>query len=332
MNMPDVSVIIPVFNAAQFVRASVSSVLDHTRASLEVICVDDGSTDSSGQVLGQLAASDSRVSVIRLAFNQGVSSARNAGIEQSTGTYVRFLDADDTLPPGALDLLLAAARSTSADLAIGGVMGLEGPADAPGTMAQGNGGPVVTTNIHESAWLRSVPGHHGGNLYRRQLLQKHQIRFDTDLNLGEDQVFQAMAMVTANKVALIPDDVYLYHRYRDASVTNRSPSLRSLSDDLEWRRRIAKMFFRHGLHEAGLDQHRNWSWSIRQYWLKIPAAFSLEQASAFFSLFRSMSAEFGVVPWNASTPAGHRHLLEMIVSGQDQQAYAFLATDEARLA
>lgn len=329
---PEVSIIVPVFNAAEFVGAGVSSVLDHTRASLEVICVDDGSTDNSDQVLGQLAASDSRVSVIRLGSNRGVSSARNAGIEKSTGTYVRLLDADDTLPPGALDLLLAAARGASADMAIGGVLGLDDPDEASRAMAPGAGGPVVTTNIHQSAWLQSVPGHHCGNLYRRQLLQKYEIRFDTDLALGEDQVFQATAMVRAETVALIRENVYFYHRYRDASVTNRPPSLKSLSDDLEWRRRIATLFLCHGLQRGGLEQHRNWSWSIRHYWLKIPVAITQDEASTFFSLFRSMSREFGVEPWNASTPAHHRHLLELVMSGQDQQAYAFLATDEAHRA
>jgi glycosyltransferase involved in cell wall biosynthesis len=326
---PEVTVVVPVFNAAGSVLAAVSSVLDHSSAGLQVICIDDGSTDDSVRVLGQLAASDNRVSVIGLGSNRGVSTARNVGIEQSRGTYVRFLDADDTLPPGGLDSLLAAARGASADMAIGGVLGLDDPDEASRSVVPGAGGPVVTTNIHQSAWLQSVPGHHCGNLYRRQLLQQHHIRFDTDLALGEDQVFQATAMLRAESVALIRDNVYFYHWHRDTSVTNRPPSLKSLSDDLEWRRRIARLFSSHGLHQAGLEQHRNWSWSISHYWLKIPAVFTQEEASAFFSLFRSMSDEFGVEPWNASTPANHRRLLEMIMSGRDDLAYALLATGEA---
>ncbi len=327
---PEISVVIPVFNAADFVRGGVSSVLDHTLASVEVICVDDGSTDDSGRVLAQLAAADDRISIVRLGANRGVSSARNAGIERSTGDYVRFLDADDTVPPGGLDLLLAAARSTSSDMAIGEVLGLDGPEDAVRPRRQIAGGGVVTTNIHESAWLQSLPGHHCGNLYHRQLLERHGIRFPIDLALGEDQLFQATAIVNASAVAIITDTVYHYHRYRHASLTNKPPTVESLCNDLEWRRRTAKLFSSHGLHGPGLDQHRNWSWSISNYWLKIPPALSLEQAGCFFSRFRSMSAEFGVEPWNASTSAHHRHLLELIMSGQDQQAYSFLATDEAR--
>lgn len=333
-HVPDISVIIPVFNAAEFVMTGISSALEHTRASLEVICIDDGSTDSSAQLLAQLAATDKRISVIRLQFNRGVSTARNAGIEQASGTYVRFLDADDTIPPGALDLLLEAARNASSDMAIGEVLGLEFPAGAvwPPDDCNGDNAGVVTTNVYESAWLQSVPGHHGGNLYRRSLLEDNQIRFNTDLVLGEDQLFQANAIVKAGSVAIIKDTVYHYHRYRDTSVTNSLPSHRSLCDDLEWRRRTAKLFFDHGLMRAGLDLHRNWSWSISNYWIRIPLAFSLEAACGFFSLFRSMSAEFGVEPWHAGTPAHHRHLLELIMSGQDAQAYSFLATEEARSA
>lgn len=327
---PELSVVVPVFNAADFVLDGVRSVLDHTLASLEVVCVDDGSSDDSLQILARLAATDDRVSVIGLGSNRGVSAARNAGLEHASGTYVRFLDADDTIPPGALDLLLDAARSTSSDMAIGEVLGLDDRAEAGRASRPGAGGPVVTTNIHRSAWLQSVPGHHGGNLYRRQLLEDHGIRFETDLVLGEDQLFQATAIMKSATVAVIKDTVYHYHRYRDTSVTNRPPSQKTLCDDLEWRRRTARLFIDHGFQAAGLDLHRNWSWSISNYWLGIPAAFTQEEASRFFAMFRSMSGEFGVEPWTASTAAHHRRLLELIVSGEDRLAYSFLATEEAR--
>lgn len=331
-DLAEITVIVPVFNAAELVLAAVSSVLDHTRAALEVICVDDGSTDDSARVLQQLAAADHRVTVIRLESNLGVSSARNQALDRATGSYVSFLDADDTVPPGALDLLLAAVRDTGSDMAIGKVLYLEDSGQAAPAVASPAGGAAVVTNIHASRWLQSVSGHHCGNLYRRQLLEQDNIRFDADLALGEDQLFQANAMVRARAVAMIEDTVYFYHHYSDASVTRRPPSLKLLHDDLEWQRRTARLFFSHGLERAGLDFLRDWSYSINNYWLKIPATFSQAEAAFFFSSLRSISAEFGVDPWNPSTPAHHRHLLELIISGQDEQAYRFLASDEARAA
>ena len=326
---PEISVIVPVFNAADLVLAGLSSVLDHTRATLEVICIDDGSTDDSAVVLETLAASDERVSVLRMASNQGVSTARNRGLDLATGSHVSFLDADDSVPPGALDLLLATARTTSCDIAIGKVLYLENGQEDARLATRGAGREAVVTNIHESRWLQSVSGHHCGNLYRRQLLEQHRIRFDPDLALGEDQLFQATAMVHADAIALIEDTVYFYHHYSDATVTRRPPSLKLLHDDLEWQRRTARLFFRHGLHRAGLDFVRDWSYSISNYWLKIPATFTRDEASGFFSSLRAMTTEFGVEPWHGSTLAHHRRLLELIMSGQDDRAYAFLATEEA---
>jgi len=326
---PDISVIVPVFNAASLLQAGLSSVLDHTRAALEVICIDDGSTDDSAIVLDRLAASDHRVMVIRLESNQGVSTARNHGLDRATGSHVSFLDADDTVPPGALDLLLATARNTGSDIAVGKVLYLENGEEDARLASPGSGREAVVTNIHDSRWLQSVSGHHCGNLYRRQLLEQHGIRFDADLALGEDQLFQATAMVHAGTIALIEDTVYFYHHYSDATVTRRPPSLKLLHDDLEWQRRTARLFFSHGLQRAGLDFVRDWSYSISNYWLRIPAAFTRDEASGFFSSLRAMTAEFGVEPWHASTLPHHRRLLELIMSARDDEAYAYLTTEEA---
>lgn len=327
---PDISVIVPVFNAEALVLTAVSSVLDHTQADLEVICIDDGSRDGSRSVLEQLAAGDSRVSLIRLDSNRGVSVARNHGLDRAAGAYVSFLDADDSVPPGALDLLLAAAVETDSDITIGKVLYLENGEEAAPPLHSGAGRDPVITNINESRWLQSVSGHHCGNLYRRRLLEQHGIRFAADLALGEDQLFQATAMVKAGAIALLEDTVYLYHHYSNASVTMRPPSLKLLHDDLEWQRRTARLFFDHGLERAGLDFVRDWSYSISNYWLKIPDTFTRQEAAGFFSSLRAMTSEFGVDPWHAATAAHHRHLLELIASGQDEQAYRFLATQEAR--
>ncbi|WP_454141892.1 glycosyltransferase family 2 protein [Microbacterium lacticum] len=91
---PDVSVVIPVFNAEDWVSECIASVLAQTGADLEVICVDDGSTDGSGAVLRRFAAADERVTVIDQP-NQGQSVARNAGLDAASGRYIVYLDSDD---------------------------------------------------------------------------------------------------------------------------------------------------------------------------------------------------------------------------------------------
>lgn len=331
--VPEISIIVPVFNAARFLHASLSSVLDHTLADVEVICIDDGSTDDSTAVLDQMTAMDKRISVIRLGINSGASTARNAGIERAQGEYVFFLDADDSVPRGALDTLLSAARTSSSALTIGKLYWSRSEAEAneAAALPQSNRGGIVVTNVHESTWLQSVSGSHCCNLHSRQMLEQNLIRYDTDLTYGEDQLFQARTFVAAGKVAIIDDIVYVYHHYRSQSVTRRPPGLKNLLDDIEFHRRIARLFSDNELRDAGLRFLRAWSYSIREYWLQMPANVTREEADCFFSAFRLMTEEFGITPWADSTPTHHRHLLGLIMEGQDEQALTFLASEEARL-
>jgi len=318
-----------VFNTAGLVRAALSSVLDHTLAQVEIICIDDGSTDGSAQVLETLAAGDSRVKVVSLGSNHGASTARNAGIERARGDYVFFLDSDDTVPPGALDILLSATVGTGTSLTIGRLLWFRSEEESISQPQQGTGGSIAIADIRESSYLQSVPGCHCCNLYSRKLLEDHHIRYDTDLTYGEDQLFQATAMVCAGKVAIVDEVVYVYHHYRGQSLTRKPPGLKNLLDDLEYKRRMARLFLGHGMEDTARRMLGFWSYSIRQYWLQIPETLSREEASAFFSSFRSMAAEFDISAWNEKTPDHHRHLLGLIMSGQDEQALAFLATAEA---
>lgn len=112
---PDVSVVIPVHNTAEHLAECVRSVLDQTGVSLEVICVDDGSSDASGEVLDQLSANDERITVIHQA-NAGPSVARNRGIEVTRGRYVCFIDSDDWWREDALASLVREAKAGEVDL------------------------------------------------------------------------------------------------------------------------------------------------------------------------------------------------------------------------
>lgn len=111
-----VSVIIPVYNAAAFIGKCVESVLHQTLKDLEVICVDDRSSDDSYEVLSRLG--DSRLKIIRFPENRGVSAARNAGLEAASGDYVYFLDSDDWLDEDYLEEMCAKAEETGEDIIV----------------------------------------------------------------------------------------------------------------------------------------------------------------------------------------------------------------------
>lgn len=111
-----VSVIIPVYNVERFLARCLESVLTQDYGELEVICVNDGSTDSSGDILRDFAARDQRIKVITQE-NRGLSGARNSGLEVFTGDWVMFVDSDDYLPSYAVSAFLDAVRRTGCPLA-----------------------------------------------------------------------------------------------------------------------------------------------------------------------------------------------------------------------
>lgn len=117
--MVEVSVLMAVYNAEQYLCESLDSLLAQTMKSWEVICVDDGSTDRSWAILQQYASKDSRIRIVRLTQNMGQGHARNVGLAKATGSYVAFLDSDDWLAEDALEQIVACFHS---DLAVDSVL------------------------------------------------------------------------------------------------------------------------------------------------------------------------------------------------------------------
>jgi len=103
-----VSVIVPVYNAEKYIEECIESILNQVYESIEVIMINDGSTDSSGQICEYYEKKDSRVRCIH-SDNRGVSAARNLGIKYSRGDYIHFVDSDDTIDPEMISLLVEAA-------------------------------------------------------------------------------------------------------------------------------------------------------------------------------------------------------------------------------
>ena len=114
-----VSVIIPIYNAREYVGLAIESAIDQTLREIEIICVDDGSTDHSLQVVKEYAAQDSRIRIVT-ENNAGVAIARNNGLRRARGEYIAFLDADDFMESPTLERLYNLAKEKNLDIAIAG--------------------------------------------------------------------------------------------------------------------------------------------------------------------------------------------------------------------
>lgn len=213
---PDVSVIIPVYNTRPYLRQCLTSVLTQSIGAdrLEIIAVDDGSTDGSGELLDDFAAAHpGTLRVIHRPDNSGGPAAPcNRGLESAAGRWVFFLGADDYLSPTALERLVSQGDEWQSDVIFG-------------TM-QGENGRFVDQRIYRRT-AREVS--FGGSalcyslsntkLFRRALLDEHQIRYALDLRVGSDQPFTVEALTRASRVSVLTDQVY-YHAVRRDDATN----------------------------------------------------------------------------------------------------------------
>lgn len=221
---PTISVVIPVYNCAPYLERCVRSVLDHQDISVEVILVDDGSTDSSGELCDRMASENPRVKALHQP-NSGPSAARNAGIGAATGQYLSFVDGDDALLPGALQGLLGMIGDCGAPLAFGGfVRGVEMPEGSP-NINEGEGCKATVypwEEITEKAlYQRVLVNTAWGALYDRRAIFDGPagVRF-REGTIYEDLDFFYRAFKRAGRVAYTPAPVYFY-RVNPRSLTQR---------------------------------------------------------------------------------------------------------------
>ena len=226
-----VSVIIPVYNVQDFLARCVDSVLAQTYSDLEIILVDDGSIDISGDMCDEYALKDSRVKVIHKE-NGGLSDARNAGLERARGRYVTFIDADDYVHPQFVELLLKTAKSTGAQIAACTWQELN-DGDTPRRVKTKN--PRCTTYTQEEA-INSV-------FYQKKLNHSACSRiFETqlfyDLRFPEGALYEDLAVIypllsKVNKVALLKAPMYYYMHRQGSIITTMSLRRTQVLDHLE---------------------------------------------------------------------------------------------------
>ncbi|WP_367140114.1 MULTISPECIES: glycosyltransferase family 2 protein [Streptomyces] len=202
---PDVTVIIAAYNAMPYVTRSVDSVLGQSLGTdrIELIAVDDGSTDGTADELDRLAERAPMMQVIHQPNSGGPASPRNLGLDRATGRYVFFLDADDRIAPEALERMVAAADENGSDVVLGRIVG-EGGRRAPKSMF-GRNQPKTDVFTSRVYWTLNPM-----KLFRRELLDRLRLRFDTGLSIGEDQPFVATAYLKAAAISVVADYDCLY--------------------------------------------------------------------------------------------------------------------------
>jgi glycosyltransferase involved in cell wall biosynthesis len=197
--VPVITVILPTYNRSNHLPQAVRSVLDNGYADVELIIVDDGSTDDTAQVMAAIAAEDSRVKYFTKE-NGGVSTARNYGLDHATGKYVCFLDDDDRLVEGALGRFAAAGEDTGAQIVIGynqariTIDGYSVQNDVRTRLRYSHGLPEVFSyrDIREN-YLGLFTGSANTMLFLIDYLREKNLRFEPGLEIAQDGIFSLMA-------------------------------------------------------------------------------------------------------------------------------------------
>lgn len=203
-----VSVVVPVYNAATYLPKCVDSLLQQSHAHLEVVLVDDASTDDSLSVCRELASRDERVRIVERDVNGGLSAARNSGLDVARGDFVQFLDADDWAEFRMIELSLQQLVTTEADVLVSGFhVDLAGENDqltattarrlsrmVLGTLSLSGQAGLVTPE------LLGALGYAWNKLYRKSVLDRHQARFSEGTSLVEDVLFNASLFRAVGRV------------------------------------------------------------------------------------------------------------------------------------
>lgn len=216
-----VSVIIPVYNAEAYLCKCVDSVLSQTLREIEVILVDDGSTDSSGAICDAYSERDSRITVMHLE-NGGPARARNHGIAVASGEYIGFVDSDDYVELTMLETLYKKAVDTNSDIAMCGYYLAYEQKNIQAAMEY-DWEYVGKESIRNGLIRRYYAGENTGlysmvnKIMRRGMIHKHHITVNEQLKRAEDAWFVFDCLKAAQKVVYLPQAMYFY-RQNEASI------------------------------------------------------------------------------------------------------------------
>jgi glycosyltransferase involved in cell wall biosynthesis len=229
-----ISVIIPVYNTKQYLKSCLNSVLAQTYSNLEILFIDDGSTDGSGALLDSFAETDPRIRVIHQA-NGGVCAARNRGIEEAAGEWLSFIDSDDTLEPDLYQTLMALIRQYGGDIAHCSYHRITDGVVKP---IGGTGSIHVHTPEQALECLltgKLFVGSCWTKLYRRELFRE--VRFPRGIRTNEDMLVNFQVFSRARK-AVFADMCKYNYLTSETSSCIRTPQRKRAEDLLTVNRRM----------------------------------------------------------------------------------------------
>ena len=252
MNNEMVSVIIPIYNTQKYLKRCMDSVIEQTYQNIEIILIDDGSSDNSLEICKKYQENDKRVYIIS-GKNCGVSHARNLGIDKAKGKYLYFVDSDDYLEKEAIEKMLIEYKMRNNQLVIAGYKEIEN-----NLVKEKNWGKQEITNerakelvLHENG----VGGYLWNKLFVASLIKKNDIKFQEDISVWEDVLFVMQYLNQCDNVIIINDCIYAYCR-REGSAVEHSLYNNKLYTQMTAMDRISKSVYLNNVAKEILKYRR----------------------------------------------------------------------------
>lgn len=234
---PLVSVIVPVYNVDQYLERSIQSLIDQTYSNLQLILVDDASTDDSAAVLARFAARDRRIQPVYCAQNRGVSAARNLGLAKARGLYVAFMDGDDWVAPDYIANFVVQLEAGPYDLLVSPFYtDNPEPQPVPAKLCD-------TRELTRGQLLRGmlapvgkVRGYLWNKFYRRSVITTLELHFDESVAIMEDELFNTAYIMATSRFNYYGNPGY-HHVVRSDSATQSLGVIGAIPQQLDalWR-------------------------------------------------------------------------------------------------
>lgn len=269
-NSPKISVIVPAYNAADFIEECLNSLAKQSMDDFEVLVVDDGSKDSTAEKAKKFSDKDPRFKVIRLSHG-GVAHARNAGIDNAQGEYITFVDADDTLHPQGLKIMLDAILTTKSQVCITELKKIKTPELLAQAMEE-HINPIVTPDVYDyeevmkmALYQKRLLNSLCGVLIKKELLTPDK-RFSHGIRYEDLDAFYRF-YEKAEKIVLLPVGVYFYRHNPDSFINTWTEARLDVLDVTD---RMADFFENNypGLQRAARDRRFSAHYNILLLMLK----------------------------------------------------------------
>jgi len=229
-----VSVIVPVYNSEKYLRRCIESIINQSYKNIEIILINDGSTDNSGEICNANALSDNRIRVIHTR-NNGPAAARNIGIENSKGSFIFFIDADDFIENNALNLLVESYNQHKADIIVGSFNKIRNSNSVYGHNGVFSSSKLLTKQDiidYARCYLKkpnrfTLFAYSWGRLFKSSIIKNNHIVFNANLHTFEDVAFNFDYMKYTNEVYFLKEAIYnhlIHDNYMSATMALSSNS------------------------------------------------------------------------------------------------------------